>query len=114
VALVTASTAHLFRNEIITLFTVSENIIDLSLNYYNWLLVFPFVVGIGLVFYGVFTGATCTVPIRNSTIGSLFLFLISYFSVIPYWGNHGLWLSFIVFSLGRSLFLMIYLKKLRR
>lgn len=114
VALVTALTAHLFRNEIINLFTVSENIIDLSLNYYNWLLLFPFVVGIGLVFYGIFTGATYTVPIRNSTIGSLFLFLVSYFLVTPYWGNHGLWLSFIVFSLGRSLFLIIYLKKFKK
>jgi MATE family multidrug resistance protein len=28
--------------------------------------------------------------------------------------NHGLWLSFIIFSLGRSLFLVMYIPRLNR
>lgn len=99
---------YFFRTEIIRFFTVIEIVINLSLNYYIWLGIYPFAVGIGLVYYGLFTGATYTSPIRNSMLLSLGAFLISYFIAIPYWGNHGLWLSYIVFSLGRSIFLAFY------
>ena len=76
-----------------------------------WIIVFPIVVSFGLVIYGNFTGATETAYIRNSMLQSLVVFLIVYFTVIPVYQNHGLWLSFIVFSLARSLFLMRYVKK---
>ena len=76
-----------------------------------WIAVFPIVISFGLVIYGNFTGATETAYIRNSMLQSLAVFLIVYFTVIPVYQNHGLWLSFIVFSFARSLFLMRYVKK---
>ncbi|ABR47347.1 MATE efflux family protein [Alkaliphilus metalliredigens QYMF] len=105
---------YFFRGEIISIFTVIEGIINLSLAYSMWLVIYPFVIGIGLVYYGIFTGATYTAPIRNSMILSLGVFLITYFVMVPLWGNHGLWLSFIVFSLGRSVFLAPYITTFKK
>ncbi|SDZ14817.1 MATE family efflux transporter [Tindallia californiensis] len=96
------------RSQMITTFTVIESVINLSMEYSVWLAAYPFVAGIGLVYYGIFTGATYTAPVRKSMILSLIPFLIPYFIVIPIWGNHGLWLSYVLFSLGRSLFLVLF------
>ena len=69
---------------------------------------------IGLIFYGVFTGATEAVPVRNSMLLALLAFLFVQFLAVPQHGNHGLWLAFLVFSLGRSLFLALYIPRLNR
>ena len=90
---------------IIMLFTDIPNVIAISIDYIGWMILFPFTIGIGLVYYGIFTGATYTKPIRNSMIYALLGFLVIFFSVVPYWGNHGLWCAFIIFSMIRSVFL---------
>lgn len=101
-----------FSKSFINIFTDIKSVLDISLQYSFWLSIFPLVIGVGLVYYGIFTGATLTGPIRNSMIYSLVAFLICYFLAIPIWGNHGLWLSFIIFSLGRSVFLYLEKSKL--
>ncbi|MEW9673847.1 MATE family efflux transporter [Ammoniphilus sp. 3BR4] len=99
---------------IISLFTSIEEIQRVTANYLFWVTIFPFVGFWGLQLNGVFSGATEAGPIRNSLIISLLLFLLAIWMFIPQWGNHGLWLSFIVFSLARSLVLWAYLPKLSR
>lgn len=113
-ASVMALLIYFLRGGIISIFTSIENIIYLSSIYSMWLVVYPFVVGIGLVYYGIFTGATYTAPVRNSMLLSLGVFLIAYFLIIPLWGNHGLWLSYILFSLGRSVFLVFYVTNFKK
>ena len=106
------STAFILGGEKLLLFyTKNTEVINIANQYKMWIIVFPIVVSFGLVIYGNFTGATETAYIRNSMLQSLVFFLILYFTVIPIYQNHGLWLSFIVFSLARSLFLMRYVKK---
>lgn len=106
------STAFILGGEKLLLFyTKNTEVINIANQYKMWIIVFPIVVSFGLVIYGNFTGATETAYIRNSMLQSLVVFLIVYFTVIPVYQNHGLWLSFIVFSLARSLFLMRYVKK---
>ncbi|MEK3934476.1 MATE family efflux transporter [Sporosarcina sp. FSL W7-1349] len=102
----------LFKDPIIAAFTSIESVIAMSHEFFIWLIVLPFVIGVGLVYFGVFTGCTFTGPIRDSMILSLLLFLIAYYTLIPQYQNHGLWLAFILFSLGRSVFLFLYRKKL--
>ena len=106
------STAFILGGEKLLLFyTKNAEVINTANQYKMWIVIFPIVVSFGLVIYGNFTGATETTYIRNSMLQSLVIFLILYFTVLPAYQNHGLWLSFIVFSLARSLFLMRYIKK---
>ncbi len=99
---------------IISLFTNSEQVVHLAKTYSPWVNVFPIAASFGLVFYGVFTGAAETAPVRNSMILSLMLYMIVYYICIPIWENNGLWLAFIAFSIGRSLFLLLYVHKLTK
>lgn len=58
---------------------------------------FPIVGFWGLQLQGIFSGATEVQPLRNSMVISLIVFLISYWSFIPFLGNDGLW--FLLYSL---------------
>ena len=97
------------QEAIIGLFTNIEEVQALCLAYMGWIIIFPFAIGTGLVYYGIYTGATYTKPIRDSMLAALAVFLVAYFTLIPPFGNHGLWAAFILFSLVRSLYL--YRKK---
>ncbi|MDT3426283.1 MATE family multidrug resistance protein [Paenibacillus forsythiae] len=106
--------AYLLSTEhIISLFTDNDSIKQIAMQHGGWLLLFPLVTGFGLVFYGVFTGLTETAPIRNSMLLSLTVYALSLLVFVPAYGNHGLWLSFILFGLGRSVFLLVYVLKFK-
>ncbi|WP_353047776.1 MATE family efflux transporter [Planococcus sp. ISL-109] len=104
----------LFSEPVIRLFTGIPEVIDIATTYSVWLLLFPMATSIGIIFYGIFTGATDTAPVRKSMFLALLLFLTVYFLAVPVFGNHGLWLAFIAFSAGRSIFLSLYIPKLNR
>ena len=105
-----AAVFYIFKSQILGAFTTLDTVIALGEEYHMWIVIFPFTIGIGLVYYGIFTGASYTKPIRNSMLISLLLFLTAYFVIIPSYDNHGLWLSFILFSLGRSIVLALYMR----
>ncbi|MFY0782600.1 MATE family efflux transporter [Peribacillus simplex] len=109
-----AGSYYLFSDKVILLFTNIPGVIDLAHEYGLWIVLFPFTAFIGLIFYGVFTGATEAVPVRNSMLLALLAFLCFQFMAVPHLGNHGLWLAFLAFSLGRSLFLALYIPRLNR
>ncbi|WP_445489278.1 MATE family efflux transporter [Niallia sp. 03133] len=113
--LFSAAIALLFligRNTIIPIFTVVDEVIIIVHQYEWWLVLFPLCACVGLVLYGVFTGATEAGLVRNSMIGSVLIFLAVFFPATQFWGNHGLWFSFITFSLFRSVLLALYVPKL--
>ena len=106
------STAFVFGGKKLLLFyTKNAEVINIANQYKIWIIIFPLVVSFGLVIYGNFTGTTETAYIRNSMIQALIVFLIFYFAGTAINQNHGLWLSFIVFSLARSVFLIRYIGK---
>lgn len=70
-----------------------------------WLLLFPLVAGYGLTVYGIFTGTGTTRPVRNSSIATLMVFLLVAYFAVEAMGNHGLWLAFTLFYVGRFAFL---------
>ncbi|MFU2014149.1 MATE family efflux transporter [Peribacillus butanolivorans] len=111
-SLMIAASYYLFSDYIISLFTRIPSVIDLANDYGIWLILFPLSASVGIVFYGVFTGATEAAPIRNSMIYSLIVFLITLYIFVPSFQNHALWLGFTVFSLGRSVFLALYIPQL--
>lgn len=94
---------------IIRLFTTQFTIVALCHQYGFWLLVFPFLGCAGLIYYGIFAGSGNTGPIRNSMLLSLATWYLSWYYFLPYYGNNGLWLSYILFCVGRSLFLIVYI-----
>jgi MATE family multidrug resistance protein len=111
-SLMLAVSYYLCADAILALFTRIPSVIELANIYGIWLILFPLTASVGIVFYGVFTGATEAAPIRNSMIYSLIAFVITLYIFVPAYQNHALWLAFTVFSLGRSVFLALYIPRL--
>ena len=95
----------LLKDAILSLFTPLESVLEAAKTYDVWIALFPLAASFGLVFYGIFTGATEIGPVRNSMFLAVLVFLAAFFTAVPAFGNHGLWLAFLLFSLGRSVFL---------
>lgn len=102
-----------FDTTIIKLLTNQANIITLSLQYQYWLIIFPIVASGGLIYYGVFSGISYTTSIRDSMLLALLVWFVAQYIAVPIWGNQGLWLAYNLFSFGRSIFLIIWIKKSR-
>ncbi|RKL67301.1 MATE family efflux transporter [Salipaludibacillus neizhouensis] len=97
---------------IISFYTSIPEVQRLSEIYFFWLLLFPIFTFWGIQLNGVFSGATEAAPIRNSLIVSMLVFITSAAILVPIFQNHGLWASFILFSLARSISLGMYVPKL--
>ncbi|WP_191555808.1 MATE family efflux transporter [Metabacillus idriensis] len=102
------------KDSAIELFTQIPAVAELASHYGDWLLLYPLSACAGLVIYGIFTGATSVVHVRNSMIFSLIVYLLFLWAFLPVYGNHGLWAAFIAFSFCRSVFLMMYVPRLRK
>jgi MATE family multidrug resistance protein len=63
---------------------------------------------------GIFIGATRTAEMRNGMIVALAGFLALAALLVPLWGNHGLWLAFLLFMGLRALTLAVYLPRIGR
>ncbi|MGM7721450.1 MATE family efflux transporter [Metabacillus sp. Hm71] len=113
-AFIIACVYGVFQQHIIELFTNLPSVIELSTKYGGWLIIYPFAACFGLVIYGVFTGATEIAPVRNSMIYAMIIYIIIQITITPIWHNHGLWLAFIVYTIGRSGFLVMYTPRLNK
>lgn len=113
-ALVLALLWHWQGDAVIGLFTHQPDIVARCTRYGVWLMLFPLCGAAGIIFYGVFTGMTLTGPVRNSMLLALLAWFIAWYLLVPAYGNHGLWLAYLAFSLGRSGFLLLWLPQARR
>lgn len=111
-SLLLAAVILVLGDGIIRGFTSIPEVRQVASEYLWWLVVFPLAGFWGLQLNGIFTGATAAKPIRNSMLLSLLIFLLISWIFIPEWGNHGLWLSFIAFTLARSVILGRFLPQL--
>lgn len=101
----------IFENKIIQIFTTLPEILILAERYSKWITVYPAIAFLGLTFYGVFTGSAKTFPIMTSTVIAFVLFFIAWKYLIPIYKNDGVWVSLLIFYLGRGIFLIPQLKK---
>ena len=97
---------------LINCFTDLEEVAVLAETYKYYVLIYPLIAGIGLALYGMFTGATYTVPIRNMMLIALAVFWPVERLLVPLLGNDGLWISFLIFVGIQSLILFYSLRKL--
>lgn len=104
----------LLGEAIVSLFSTDTAVIETAASYLIWMIVFPFAGFWGLQLEGIFSGATEARFIRNSIIYALIIYLIAILLFPSAFHNHGVWLSFILFSLSRTVFLGLYVRTLTR
>ncbi|MBF6628897.1 MAG: MATE family efflux transporter [Proteiniphilum sp.] len=101
----------IFPNQLLHILTNDAQIIESTKDFMFWTLLIPLTGFAAFLWDGIFIGATASRQMRNAMIISSLLFFISYFIMTPLWGNNGLWLSFILYLLGRGVLQTFWSKK---
>lgn len=99
---------------LIDLLTTVPEVRQTARVYLPWLVISPFVAVWSFQLDGIFVGTTKTVIMRNGMILSMIVYFISMAILIPEFGNHGLWLTLMIFFAARALTLGLYYPKIER
>ena len=97
-----------FGESILGLFTDIESVIDTASNYLPWIIISPLISVLSFQFDGIFIGVGYTREMRNAMLLSMLLYLALLSLLVPYWGNHGLFLALSLFMVMRSVTLGFY------
>ena len=82
--------------------------------YLPYVVLVPVVSVWAFVFDGIYFGATRTAELRNGMAVTLALFAVTAALLVPAFGNHGLWLTFLIFLGGRALVLWLIYRRVGR
>ncbi|MCQ2203291.1 MAG: MATE family efflux transporter [Bacteroidales bacterium] len=102
----------LFWPQLLSLFSPSPDVYSIASHCIFYVIAVPAVGCIPYMADGILFGATIIRPLTISSAISTILFVISYFLLSPFFGNDGLWIAFIIFTLSRGLLLICPLKSL--
>ncbi len=92
---------------VIHLLTNIETIRTIAGDYLIWVIVLPLLSIWSFQLDGIFIGATAGNHMRNGMIISAICYVICIFTLLPLFGNHGLWLSYSIFLIMRALTLVV-------
>lgn len=95
----------------LSLLTHHQHIIDTALRYMPWVCLAPLVSVLSYQYDGVFIGAVCSKEMRNSMLLSAALFFLATQTLLPLWGNHGLWVALLVLNATRGVSLHLWLPR---
>tara|TARA_B100001540_G_scaffold237402_1_gene211814 strand:+ start:1732 stop:3048 length:1317 start_codon:yes stop_codon:yes gene_type:complete len=104
----------LFGLQFVDTLTDLDNIRHLARDYFFWIILIP---GLAVWCYqldGIFIGATLGREMRNAMLFSLAFYIGCAFILVPLWGNHGLWLSFSLFTVMRAASLLYHYPKIEK
>ncbi len=99
---------------IIGLITSIDEVRAAAGRYLPWVLLSPVVSVWSFQLDGIFVGSTHTAEMRNSMVLSLAVYLLASWVLIPSLGNHGLWLTFMIFMAMRALTLGAWYPRIER
>ncbi len=99
---------------IINILTDVEILRFISYKHFIWVIIIPPVASFCYQLDGIFIGASQTREMRNAMIISVASFILISIYLTKHFGNHGLWLSLLLFMIFRSLTLNYFLAKILR
>lgn len=114
IALVIAFTAIyvIGENQILSMLSSDTAVIGQAQDAYHWLLLVPICGIMTFVWDGIFIGATATRHLLLSMFVGSAAFFGAYFILFPLYGNDGLWISFLLYLLGRGLTQCVTFKRI--
>lgn len=102
-ALFISAVFFVFGEEILTVLTNKVNVIQAALPYLKWLILLPLLSSFAFIWDGVYIGTTASKAMRNTLIiATFFIFLPLFFLLKEFFGNHGMWIAFLIFLLARG------------
>ena len=102
----------LFPDWFIRLVSDQPSIIPMAQPYHIYLATIPLITFAAFLWDGVYIGATAARAIRNTMlISAVGVFLPATLLLMPRFGNHGLWIAFLLFMVARGLSMTLMAKK---
>ena len=102
----------IFFKQIINIITDVEILRFISYKHAIWIIIIPPVASFCYQLDGIFIGASQTQDMRNGMMVAVASFIIMSIYLTKYFGNHGLWLSLLLFTILRSLTLKYFFNKI--
>lgn len=100
-------------NGFLHLLTDETEVIAATSDYYFWAFLIPVAGVAAFVWDGVFIGITASRGMLVSSVVATALFFALYHLLSPAWGNHALWLAFILYLATRGLVQTLIFRKIR-
>ena len=91
--------------------TDEKQVVELAGDFYLWAVAVPLVGVAAFVWDGVFIGITASRGMLWSSIIATISFFLSFYVKFEEWGNHALWLSFLIFLAMRGIIQTFLFKK---
>ena len=104
----------IFFKQIINILTDVEIIRFISYHHAIWIMIIPPIAALCYQLDGIFIGASQTKELRNGMMISVASFIVISIYLTKLFDNHGLWLSFLLFMILRSITLQIFIKNILR
>ncbi len=111
-AILISITYIIFFKDIINIITNVEILRFMSYKHAIWIIIIPPIAAFCYQLDGIYTGASQTKEMRNAMMISVSLFIVLSFYLTKFLGNHGLWLSLLIFMSLRSLTLLIFFNRI--
>ncbi len=105
---------YISGKHILYIITDDPKVISDAIPYLIWMASIPLLTFAAFIWDGIFIGATESPSLRNAMIiSTLVLFFPFYYLIGKPMGNHGLWMSFMLFMLSRGIILTFFSHKIR-
>lgn len=102
----------LFPDAFIGLISDQPEIAAQAKPYHVYMILIPLITFAAFLWDGIYIGATASRAIRNTMIiSALCVFLPASLLLMPHFGNHGLWVAFLLFMVARGLSMTLMAKR---
>ena len=101
-----------FPDAFIRLISDQPGVVEQARPYYIYMVLIPVITFAAFLWDGIYIGATASKEIRNTMIiSSLLVFLPAWYVLMPLYGNHGLWIAFLLFMVARGVSMTVMARK---
>ncbi len=107
-ALVISAMYGFFGENLLRVFTDQRDVLRAAQPYLFWIVLFPIISTPCYLWDGIFIGLTASKSMRNAMLLSAIFYVAAYLIFYPPLGNHGLWLTLLIFMLGRGVIQQIF------
>jgi len=104
----------IFFKQMINIITDIDILRFIAYKHAIWIIIIPPVASFCYQLDGIFIGASQTKEMRNAMMVSVASFIVISIYLTKYFGNHGLWLALLLFTLLRSLTLRYFFNRILR
>jgi MATE family multidrug resistance protein len=102
----------LFPDDFVKIISKNTDILNEVRPYFVYMIIMPLITFTAFIWDGIYIGATASKAIRNTMIiSTIFVFIPSWYILMPRLGNHGLWIAFLCFMIARGTSMTLMYKK---